>query len=298
VLVARSCQSVVLLLACCPHCAHNRHNGLNIERIKGPHTSRGRHAQNMGVCIRILSDEVCPKKEAHRADQTPKGEKRWPGALPTLTGPARRTVEVRMTRKFICSISGCGKGGRIIRGLCGTHYQRWRKHGDALHGGEITSPGEKLRWIEEVAATYEGDECLTWPYSVDLNGRGSVWVDGKSEQASRFLCTLAHGAPPDSEHEAAHICGKGHEGCLNPRHLKWKTPAENQADRLIHGTHNRGERCGSAKLTEVQVCQIRGLRGEASHRELAERFGVSRSNIGAIQRREVWAWLSDAPSDS
>jgi hypothetical protein len=29
----------------------------------------------------------------------------------------------------VCLISGCS-GSRISRGLCGKHYQRWRKHGD------------------------------------------------------------------------------------------------------------------------------------------------------------------------
>lgn len=30
----------------------------------------------------------------------------------------------------ICSVDGCGRGGRLRRGLCDLHYQRWRAHGD------------------------------------------------------------------------------------------------------------------------------------------------------------------------
>jgi hypothetical protein len=30
----------------------------------------------------------------------------------------------------VCSIPGCGVGGRITRGWCSKHYQRWHTHGD------------------------------------------------------------------------------------------------------------------------------------------------------------------------
>lgn len=50
-----------------------------------------------------------------------------------------------------------------------------------------------------------------------------------------------------------------------------------------------GERNPAARLTEAQVAEIKRLlaRG-AGHRFLAERFGVSRTTIGAIARGERW----------
>lgn len=29
-----------------------------------------------------------------------------------------------------CSVTGCGRGGKLVRGWCGKHYQRWVAHGD------------------------------------------------------------------------------------------------------------------------------------------------------------------------
>ena len=45
-----------------------------------------------------------------------------------------------MTTKT-CTIDGCERGGKLRRGLCGMHWQRFRKHGDPL-GGRAEMFGE------------------------------------------------------------------------------------------------------------------------------------------------------------
>jgi hypothetical protein len=74
--------------------------------------------------------------------------------------------------------------------------------------------------------------------------------------------------------------------------LRWDTHARNQADRIYHGTSNRGVRNGSARLVPDQVVQIRQRRamGETLS-ALAHAFGVSESNIRMIESRETWVWL-------
>lgn len=32
---------------------------------------------------------------------------------------------------FACSVDGCERTGRLRRGMCITHYQRWLRHGDS-----------------------------------------------------------------------------------------------------------------------------------------------------------------------
>ena len=86
-------------------------------------------------------------------------------------------------------------------------------------------------------------------------------------------------------------CGKGHEACVNPRHLYWGTPIENAADRVRHGTHLKGEDCASAKLTVDQVREIRRLSLSLPQREVADRFGISKQRVSKIVRREQWGWL-------
>lgn len=157
--------------------------------------------------------------------------------------------------------------------------------------GGRTSPGELMRFIHEVALNHVSEECLTWPFGKNEKGYGQLWVEGKNGYAHRYICELAHGAPPTPEHQAAHSCGRGHDGCVSPAHLSWKTRAENQADRVEHGTHNRGERSAKAKLTEADARIILSLRGEVRQKELAERFGVSPANISDIHKGRTWAWL-------
>jgi hypothetical protein len=117
-------------------------------------------------------------------------------------------------------------------------------------------------------------------------------VNGKRTVASRYVCELAHGAPPTPKHEAAHSCGNGKDGCVNQNHLSWKTRTENQADRLEHGTHNRGARQGRSKLNEDDVREIIALKGKEKQRDLAKRFGVTRMTVSSIHTGKNWAWVT------
>jgi DNA invertase Pin-like site-specific DNA recombinase len=65
------------------------------------------------------------------------------------------------------------------------------------------------------------------------------------------------------------------------------------ADKLIHGTENRGDRNGQSRLTEDQVREIRRLKGSMFQREIAEKFGVTLSTVNHIYNRTTWAWLND-----
>lgn len=188
-----------------------------------------------------------------------------------------------------CSILSCEKPHEA-KGYCSAHYWRFRKHGDPL-GGRAPY-GEVSRFIREVALRHTGDKCLTWPFGKTQRGYGLIWIDGKHVIASRYVCELVHGSPPTPEHDAAHSCGKGHEGCVAPEHLSWKTPVENKADELLHGTRPRGERNGHAKLTEAEAREILALKGVELQRNLAARFGVSRTAVASIHSGRKWTWLS------
>lgn len=154
---------------------------------------------------------------------------------------------------------------------------------------------EKLfkRWLNTDTYT-----CLLWPYAVNNKGYGVMRFKGKAVTVHRRMCTEANGPPPTDRHEAAHTCGRGRNGCANKRHLTWKTTADNELDKLQHGTHNRGTRHGMSKLTEQEVTEIRALlRTPITQREIGARYGVTRKCINHIHLGKSWGWLTDEGDD-
>jgi hypothetical protein len=141
---------------------------------------------------------------------------------------------------------------------------------------------------------HTGTDCVIWPFSRTEKGYASVCVNGKCRKAHRLLCIMAHGEPPTPEHEAAHSCGNGHAGCVNPFHLSWKTRIENQRDRYVH--KRLPPKRGKHKLTPEQVIEIRAIGESKTRVELAEQFGVSPDNIRQILVGETWSgsWLDKA----
>lgn len=154
------------------------------------------------------------------------------------------------------------------------------------------SPEVRLFLIR--AVTYIGDDCLIWPFHRDRQGYGRINRKTYGEALPhRYVCRVSHGPPPSATHQAAHLCGNGHLGCVNPNHLSWKTPAENCADAITHGTTQRGERSAMAKLTEADVIYIRTLRGLVPQKELAQQFGVHPKHISRLQCAKRWAHLPE-----
>lgn len=145
---------------------------------------------------------------------------------------------------------------------------------------------------------YEGDDCVMWPlYREPRRGYGIIGYLGRAQKAHRLMCELAHGAPPFPEAEASHSCGNGHLGCVNPKHLSWKTRSENQQERRKHGTHGRNGDTKRYKLTLKDVSEIRALLGTMTTQEIAERYGVTRSNIRQIQLGKTWGVDKPVPRE-
>lgn len=189
-----------------------------------------------------------------------------------------------MANVRLCEIPGCGNK-HFGRGWCGMHYMRIMRHGDP--DKHRTTPGAVLEWVSR-HVDHQGDDCLIWPFARRGEGEGVLSVDGVLIGAARYMCIRAHGEPPTLQHEAAHSCGNGHLACVNPNHVRWATSKENKADMLAHGTRLMGEKHNMAKLTVRDVRAIRKLRGNVSQRIIAEKFGVTTSNVSAIQLHRTW----------
>lgn len=175
-----------------------------------------------------------------------------------------------------CSIEGCNREA-VTRGWCDPHYKRWMRHGDPLAGG--LAKGSAPAFLKKAEARRDEKECLIWPYGKTKAGYGVLMLK-KTTYAHILVCERVHGPKPTGHYEVAHSCGN--PSCVNPHHLRWATPSENQLDKRIHGTHNHGERNPNCKLSDADVRDILRLKGKESGGSIARRYGVSPSRINGI----------------
>lgn len=196
-----------------------------------------------------------------------------------------------MANSRLCSIPDCGKPTKSgACPYCDRHYRANLRYGNPLVvKKKHTEAGEPNRWLLG-HAKHTGQECLEWPFAISRWGYGFVQVGEQKRVASRVMCETAHGDAPTSSHEAAHFCGN--KLCVNPNHLRWATPSENQMDRVAHETSNRGSRHGLSKLTPEKVKQIRHLaKIGQTHKEIAAKMAVNRVTITDVVSGRRWAWL-------
>lgn len=142
-----------------------------------------------------------------------------------------------------------------------------------------TSAG--IEWIREHLDFPHKDWCLIWPFSRSQNGY--VYCTGDKIPVHRLMCEHRNGPPPTSEHHAAHSCGRGADGCVNPWHVSWKTIGENQVERYQHSGPSK-----RAKLTPEQVDEIKALKGRMRINDIASMYGVSDTNIRLILAGKLW----------
>lgn len=133
-----------------------------------------------------------------------------------------------------CCVDGCTRGSFVKDArLCTTHYLRLRRTGKT--DATSTSKGEVKRFLDGVAITYDGDDCLEFPYSRSRSGHGHVSKRAfGTGEAHVYVAVAVHGQKPTDKHEVCHSCGN--PPCVNPKHLRWGTRKDNVQDAIRHGT--------------------------------------------------------------
>lgn len=128
--------------------------------------------------------------------------------------------------------------------------------------------------------------------SVDKDGYNTVSLCiGVAAKTKTFrvarLVLLAFVGPCSVGMEAAHLNGNRTDNRLI--NLAWKTPLENHADKIRHGTTARGEKNYRTALTDSVVRQIKQhIRHGYRNVDIANQFGVSVSVVSQIKRRRTW----------
>lgn len=187
---------------------------------------------------------------------------------------------------------------------------------------EVTHPGElpqqdgvRFSLLPSCHAYAIGDDGSVWSrWKINSAGRGKplprtmdgVWkrLRPASDSVGRKVVNIAYGARLKQEkvHRLVLMafvgeCPSGMIACHNNGdhadnrldNLRWGTPKSNEADKLAHGTHNRGERCGTAVMSLLDAASAvqRYRQGESSN-AIAKEYGVTANHIARVARGERW----------
>jgi hypothetical protein len=149
--------------------------------------------------------------------------------------------------------------------------------------------GDKGRTAEERFFEFVHPEpnsgCWLWDGHLNANGYGKFGYKGENGLAHRASYDMFVAPIPEGLH-VLHRCDV--PCCVNPEHLFPGTQDDNVKDmeQKKRSHHPGGVDHGRAKLTEDDV---RNIRADArSQNQLARLYGVIKTNIRAIKRREIW----------
>jgi len=172
----------------------------------------------------------------------------------------------------------------------------------------ITSIPEELRTSRRDAAFWRRiavgapAECWLWLKDRQLTqrGYGAAFYGPLHTTAHRIAYMLVKGPIPEGM-ELMHGCDVLR--CCNPWHLTPGTSQDNTDDMEAKGRDNYyvlgsrdGERNGNAKLADADVPHILEDAKHMSQRKVAEKYGISKSQVGNILRGESRPTARDALS--
>lgn len=191
----------------------------------------------------------------------------------------------------ICSYWTCGYGEGSVMEKLKPVDPIWAPVRD-WPGIEVSRDGRVRSWRIPGSKT----RIATVPHELKLRRSGPYLAVGTSthgKYAKRFIHRLvleAFVGPCPLGMESRHIDGDSHNNDLS--NLGWATKAENENDKVRHGTHLVGSRSMRRKLDPDQVLAIRAAHKHgASLASLGRSHGVTWQSIQAIIRRKSWAWL-------
>lgn len=141
------------------------------------------------------------------------------------------------------------------------------------------------------------DECWPWQGVIKENGYG--YINAWNDEEQRFKVAYAHRISYEIHHgpipPGMHVCHScDNRACCNPSHLWVGSRLDNMQDAAAKKRIAVGERCGTAKLTDDQVAEIRRLSSLGTKQaEIASMFGTSQPNVSRIVNEKGWTHLLD-----
>lgn len=150
---------------------------------------------------------------------------------------------------------------------------------------------DAARFLDRIDRGGGPESCWPWLGGKDRQGYGIATFLGKSRRAPRIAYFLHFGKWPSDD--VLHSCDN--PVCVNPLHLFNGTNADNVADRVAKGREGdrRGERNGQARLSAVQVFEIRRRYAfeRTTAKQFAAEYGVSVPAIYKVLSGRTWKHL-------
>lgn len=131
----------------------------------------------------------------------------------------------------------------------------------------------------------------------ESHGYATVVLYKNGTKNTRKVASLVAEAFLGRRPEGMEVChGANGQSDDSLSNISYGTRSKNRGeDRVRDGTSNRGERSGSAKLTEEQAMEIfRQAHSGIPHKIIAGFFGITKGTVSDIKRRRSWFWLHDA----
>lgn len=141
-------------------------------------------------------------------------------------------------------------------------------------------------------AVGDDDQCWHWIGGGIRYGNFCIIEKGvkskkKVLKAHRVSLVIAHRKEIPNDLFICHSCDNGL--CVNPSHLFLGTPRDNTRDSMEKGRSIIGEMNGNAKLSEIDVENIRQLLDEGlTQKSISDKYNVDPSTISLINSRKSW----------
>lgn len=173
--------------------------------------------------------------------------------------------------------------------------ERWKAIPD-FPGYEVSDQGRVQSFVKNRGGRLPGRVILSVPRRILVphiakDGYARVKLYDRTIAVHKLVLNVFAGIRPVGK-EARHKDGKKENNKL--KNLKWDTPKNNNADKVKHGTHNRGECHLLARLSEKDILRMYKLfeKGNNTDSKIGKLFGIDDYRyVWSVRTGKSWKYL-------